>query len=139
MSKSSSFQVEPELARLKGTYPPSDDMRTAIGTGERERRTVARLWLSEGIPYAFRECPALYEEVRSWLAAQLEVHPKAVGMVGSGRIGYSMKPREWGCRYDPSSSDLDLLVVSASLFDRLKQDFQRWRRDYDHGLVKPGE
>ncbi len=60
--------MEPPLAALNGVYPASEEVLHAAALGPRERSVVARLWVSEGIPFAFRECPALYEEARTWLA-----------------------------------------------------------------------
>ena len=98
---------------------------------------LARLWISEGIPFAFRKCPGLYEEIRNWLAAGLELDAKQVSVGGSGRLGYSLAPKRWGDRYRPESSDLDFFAVSASLFESLKGDFERWRAEFTQGDVRP--
>lgn len=98
-----------------------------------------RLWISEGIPFAFRNCPGLYEEVRNWLAAGLELDAKQVSVAGSGRLGYSLAPKRWGDRYGSESSDLDFFAVSRSLFERLRGDFDRWKMDFTEGVVQPSE
>ena len=129
--------MEPRLATLKGVYPASEEVLRAVTLGPRERSIVARLWVSEGIPYAFRECPALYEEVRNWLAGGLELDPKEISMGGSGRLGYSLRPERWGDEYDPGSSDLDVFAVSDRLFDELREDFDHWSSDFDDGTIVP--
>lgn len=131
------FGVGPRLAKLTGLYPPPDQVFAAAGVGDRERAVLARLWISEGIPFAFRKCPGLYEEVRHWMAAGLGLDAKEISVAGSGRLGYSLTPDRWGNPYRAESSDLDFFAVSASLFDRLRGDFERWRADFAKGVVHP--
>ena len=87
------FEVRPEVGRLRGTYPCQAKLREAIEAGRQDRAIVARLWVAEGIPYAFRKCPALYEEIRSWLADGLDVDAKEISIAGSGRTGYSLRQK----------------------------------------------
>ena len=137
MNGFTAFRMKPPLAALSGAYPASEDVLQAVALGPRERSVVARLWVSEGIPFAFRECPALYEEARSWLAEQLGLDSKEISMGGSGRLGYSLKPARWGKAYSPRSSDLDVFAVSERLFDGLREDFKLWSDDYDNGAIVP--
>ena len=102
------FAIRPQLAKLTETYPGPQDVLAAAAVGEREKAILARLWISEGIPFAFRGCPGLYEEVRDWLAKGLELDAKQISVRGSGRLGYSLAPKKWGERYEAMSSDLDL-------------------------------
>ena len=132
------FRMNPLLAGLTGVYPASENVLQTVGLGPRERSVVARLWVSEGIPFAFRDCPALYEEVRTWLAMGLELDPKEISMGGSGRLGYSLASNRWGQAYRPRSSDLDFFAVSEQLFEGLRRDFTRWSGDYDNGKAVPG-
>ena len=127
------------LGELKDPYPPADEVHAAAGAGQRERVVLARLWISEGIPFAFRNCPALYEESRHWLAAGLDLDAKEISVRGSGRLGYSLAPDRWGKPYRPECSDLDFFAVSESLFQRLRGDFERWSADFTQGVVKPSE
>ena len=129
--------MKPPLAALRCAYPAAEDVLQAVALGSRERAVVARLWMSEGIPFAFRECPALYEEARTWLAEQLGLDPKEISLRGSGRLGYSLRPERWGDAYNPLSSDLDVFAVSERLFDRLRKDFERWSDDYASGAIVP--
>ena len=137
MNRSSGFRMNPFLAGLKCAYPRPEDMLQTVGSGPRERSVVARLWVSEGIPFAFRDCPALYEEVRTWLAMGLELDPKEISMGGSGRLGYSLTSRRWGEAYRLRSSDLDFFAVSKRLFEGLRSDFSHWSQSYDDGSVVP--
>ena len=131
------FAIDLQLAKLRGAYPRPQDLLTAAAAGPRERAILARLWISEGIPFAFRRYPAVYEELRDSLANGLNLDAKQINIGGSGRLGYSLAPKTWGEPYRPTSSDLDLFVVSERLFGRLQEDFERWRDDYDHGDAQP--
>ena len=133
-----SFRIDPPLAGLRGAYPASQEILQTVGSGKGERSVVARLWISEGIPFAFQECPALYEIARAWLAIGLEVHPKEVSIGGSGRLGYSLVPERWGEPYRLRTSDLDLFAVSEHLFEGLRRDFEHWSEDFESGAVVPG-
>ena len=56
------FSIPNPLRNLTGPYPkPCFVLDAAERGGEPARIALVRLWLSEGIPYAFRECPAIYE------------------------------------------------------------------------------
>ncbi len=131
------FVIDPQLAKLMGAYPCPQDLLSAAAAGPRERAILARLWISEGIPFAFSRCPGVYEEVRDSLAKRLRLDAKQISMVGSGRIGYSLAPKKWGEEYRAESSDLDLFAVSERLFERLREDFERWRDDYARGDIQP--
>ena len=131
------FAIGPQLAKLTGAYPRPQDVLEAAAVGQREKAILARLWISEGIPFAFRRCPGLYEEVRDSLAKRLELDAKQISVVGSGRLGYSLAPKKWGEPYRAMSSDLDLFAVSGGLFERLREDFERWHDDYAGGETQP--
>ena len=131
------FDVPSSLASFKDPYPlPSTLLQALIcGSGD-VSRALAQLWLSEGIPAAFEECPAVYDEMRTWLGDQLQVHAKEVGVVGSARLGRSIAPRKLDRKFG-AHSDLDLFVVSRPLFDRVSIEALRWRDDFVRGRVHP--
>ena len=104
--------------------------------GESARIALAQLWLSEGLPYAFRECPAVYESVRSWLSAMLGVHAKEIGIVGSARLGASLAPNKLGRKFS-ATSDLDLFIVSKDLFEKLREKFRQWLRGFKNAEIVP--
>lgn len=62
------FEVSPHLSPLMDSYPNASVVADAAKNGGKEsKEAIARLWLSEGIPFAFKTAPALYEVVRTWL------------------------------------------------------------------------
>ena len=86
-----SFRIPNELARLSGPYPDATAVADAAKLGgEAARVSIARLWLSEGIPYAFKDCPGIYESVRTWLSSCLGIHAKEIGITGSAMLGTSL-------------------------------------------------
>ena len=129
------FSIPTALRDLTGHYPePRLVLDAAILGGEQAQRVLARLWLSEGIPSAFQECPAVYEAVRSWLSAFLGVHAKEIGIAGSARLGASLAPNKLGRPFS-DTSDLDMFVVSKSLFEKLREEFCQWSLAFENGEI----
>lgn len=104
--------------------------------GIKVRNALVRLWLSEGIPYAFKKNPALYEEIRVWIATKSNVDPKEISITGSARIGQSLAPAKLGKKFD-ENSDLDLFIISEDLFNRLRKDFNTWSFNFETERTKP--
>ncbi len=131
------FEVHTSLQTISHSYPTADEIAAASRAGGANARlALARLWLSEGIPFAFRERPAVYEAMRFWLATQICVDPKEISVIGSARIGQSLSPDTQGRPFS-EDSDLDLLAVSSSLFDEIVSDFNSWAYDYEVETVSP--
>ena len=129
------FTSEP---RLSSQFPNSAELRAALPQSQRAAcEVVARLWLTEGIPSAFLQVPAVYEDLRGWLASRLTIHPKEVTVIGSARIGYSLAPPPDFGRPFNARSDLDLSVVSDQLFRRTAAEFASFSDDYASGGVTP--
>ncbi len=129
------FSIPDPLKSLTDPYPPPRLVLDVAGRGgETARIAIARLWLSEGIPYAFRKCPAVYESLRSWLSVILGVHAKEIGVVGSARIGKSISPGKLGKQFS-AASDLDLVIVSKGLFETLREEFCQWLLAFESGRI----
>jgi len=132
------FEVSPAIETLRSTYPPAELIMTAIRGGNRDARyAIARLWLSEGIPYAFKDRPGLYESLRRWLSCQLGLQAKEITLVGSGRQGFCLSPGKDIGRPFGGHSDLDLTAISLRLFGILAAAFESWNKDYMAGAVSP--
>ena len=130
------FRIATPLIGFCDLYPdPRLLLEVGRKGGERARIALARLWLSEGIPYVFRDCPAMYEAVRSWLSMSLNVHAKEIGLTGSARLGASLSPVKLGKPFN-ESSDFDIFIISDQLFGVLREEFRRWSYDFESGLVK---
>ena len=132
------FDVSAVLDAVTEVYPPADVLLAAARTGDRDvRYAISRLWLSEGIPFAFRSRPSIYEALRIWLARSLDVQAKEITIVGSARQGFSLSPdKNVGRAFGPQS-DLDMTVISLILLQRLSDAFWRWDQDYTQMVVHP--
>lgn len=131
------FKLSNPLRKLTGNYPEALCLReTAKAGGEISKAAIARVWLSEGIPFAFRHCPGMYDIVRAWIGYRLGVDPKEVSITGSARIGQSLAPGKIGKPFD-NHSDLDLFVVSKCLFEKMKNDFCTWSYDFENRRIVP--
>ncbi|MEP8703454.1 MULTISPECIES: hypothetical protein [Enterobacter] len=131
------FKVSPHLSALLDSYP---DVQLIVDAakkgGETSRAAIARLWLSEGIPFAFKNAPALYEVIRAWLGVRLDVNPKEIHLSGSARLGQSLAPHKIGTAFG-QHSDLDLFVVSESLFEKVRNEFNKWSTQFEGGTIQP--
>ena len=104
------FETMPALSEVIGAYPEAKKIVSAASSGGRNSKmAIARLWLSEGIPFAFKDCPAIYESIRVWLSSRLLVHPKDISITGSARLGQSLAPQKLGKEFS-HESDLDLFI-----------------------------
>lgn len=131
------FKVPDPLKAISDHYPTAISIREVAATGgEQARIALARLWLSEGIPFAFKECPGVYESIRTWLSGRLRVNPKEINLTGSARLGQSLALRQIGKPFD-SDSDLDIFIVSKTLFEKLRDDFNKWSYEFESGKLKP--
>ena len=131
------FKCSRSLGRMTDRYPGAETILEVVRDGgHADRCAIARQWLSEGIPFAFKECPAVYEAMRCWLSRKLGVMAKEISLTGSARLGSSLAPRTLGKPFGPGS-DLDLFAVSESLFESMCDGFNRWALDYQNGNLPP--
>lgn len=131
------FTLSSSSQNLKDIYPTSQEIKDVFSNAsEAERYGIIRLWITEGIPYAFKNEPLIYEEIREFISKGVNVHSKEVTLVGSGRIGYSLKKKVWGKTFT-NSSDLDFTIISNELYSKLVSDFKKWVSDIESKKLKP--
>ncbi len=132
------FRAEPSLQGLPPQYPlPEQVARLSQCKTPWGREAFVRLWLAEGTPSVFQNCPGIYEDIRSWLGSRLGVCPKDITLVGSARLGFSLAPPpKYGLLFD-SNSDFDLALVSSSAFSEFESGFAKWDSDYESGSIEP--
>ncbi len=147
-----SFLIPDRLLEIRETYPDAKSFRDIASSGDKKLRCfLARLWLTEGIPYAFKNAPGLYEVVRDWISTEINkklkefgqeeniINPKYISLTGSGRLGQSLTPEKLGKEFKENSSDLDLFIVSRPLFEIIKDEFYKWSEDYKNNIITPEE
>ena len=66
-----------------------------------------------------------YFELRKTISDKYNVHPNEVIVVGSAKLGFSIAPEK---RYQPfgDASDLDIAIVSPTLFESVWRDVHRY-------------
>jgi hypothetical protein len=91
-------------------------------------------------------------EFKKDLANSLEVHIRDIVIVGSGKLGFSIKPDSSNLNYYPfkkfdhdyeenienDKSDLDVAIVSGNLFDRQMVNIYEHTNSYSSGAFKGG-
>lgn len=95
-------------------------------------------YLFDNVPYAFKEMPLLYNNIKQYLAVRLSIHASDVHMVGSAQLGFSLNPKQYGMAYS-DKSDLDMVIVNEKLFNDVADEALKWREDYKNGIVEPGK
>lgn len=96
-----------------------------------------RTHILEGIPHAFTKCPLAYDKIRYFIASELKLHHNDISLTGSAKLGFSLAPDKWLQEYLPESSDLDIFVISETLFSNLSSDYNKWKEDYEHSNISP--
>jgi len=86
---------------------------------------VVKSYLFKGEPYVFRDQPASLNLMRRHLSLHLKVAENCIVIVGSAQTGFSLAPDSFPRAFHPGS-DIDVVVVDATLFDRLWKDILRW-------------
>ena len=72
--------------------------------------------LFAGLPYFFADEPKIHRQMVNELSRGLHVPKEDICLVGSARIGFSLSPYKFGQPFG-QFSDLDIIVVSSTLFD----------------------
>lgn len=118
---------------LAERYPSPKDFAKGVQVASPGvREGILRGIITEGIPFAFRDRPTLYEEIRDFLARRLDLLPKNITLVGSARLGYSLSPSAYGRPFN-AGSDLDFSAISEMLFLRVVDAFHQWETDLATG------
>jgi len=86
---------------------------------------VVKSYLFKGEPFVFRDQPESLNILRRHLSQHLKVAENSIVIVGSAQTGFSLAPDSFPRAFH-SGSDIDVVVVDATLFDRLWQDILRW-------------
>jgi len=119
---------------LKENYPNPSSWPTDYNpTWDKDIFRYAHLWLTEGISFAFKEQPMVFEYAREVLADRLDEHPKSIGVTGSAKSGFSFNPRKFGDTYSREKSDLDVFIVSEKWFGLIRDQFEMFAARYMRG------
>jgi hypothetical protein len=116
---------------------------------------VVKTHLFDGEVHAFLKAPVALKVLQERLARSLNIPPHDIRVVGSAKTGFSLDPNAFPRQFS-ASSDIDVAVVSATLFDgawhtvlawdylrrhRLPQRERKWaigmREDFYWGYLVP--
>jgi hypothetical protein len=88
-------------------------------------RRLVNGYLMTGTPWAFAEYRRYVEFIEA-VAERTGIHPRNLYLRGSCQISFSIAPRDkvWTAMSD--QSDLDLVIVDGSYFERFDQEVRRW-------------
>jgi len=131
-SPSTSTTRQTWVNTLSNGYPNPNSWSVDVAIHKRDIYRFAQQWLTEGIPFCFRDEPMVYERAREKIARALSESPKHISLTGSGRLGYSLGSA-FGAAFG-DKSDLDLFIVSPDLFNKLAVDGRLFA-----GRVKSGD
>jgi hypothetical protein len=76
-------------------------------------------------PFAFQGREDHYADLVQHLTGALGVNAEQITIVGSGKTGFSTHPEKYGTPFR-AASDIDVVIVDASMFDRLWLSLAEW-------------
>lgn len=93
-----------------------------------ESEYLVQKYLIFGSPYIFKSHEYLYFDLKKELASNFNVKPSEVFMIGSSKLGFSISPRKLWLEIDKGrDSDIDMVILSESLFDAFWKDLLDFR------------
>ena len=104
-------------------YPTTEEFK-AILLSERPDKIV-KTHVFSGVPYVFRDKPHLLDTLRNHLSDSMPIDKTNIAVVGSARIGFSLSPDAFPRAFS-ATSDIDVLVVDAALFDTMWKTMLEW-------------
>jgi len=124
--RTKAFPKSALAARLKPGLIQIEQFREAVvNLDQDEFQRFLRLYVEEGIPAAFYDAPIVWECVRDSLSARLGVFVKEITIVGSGKIGFSPTPKQFGKPFS-ADSDLDFSLIDGDLFEGVMRDARKF-------------
>ena len=93
--------IEQRIAEFKADLATHDPLR------------ITRKYILTGTPFIIDGTK--YIELKEVIGDRFKIHPSEVHMVGSGKLGFSIKPARRYCHFS-NTSDIDLAIVSSPLF-----------------------
>lgn len=95
---------------------------------------VVREHIFQGTPYAFRSRPDSMHRLSDHLCQRMRVVATDIVVVGSARIGFSLSPDNFPRRFS-DYSDIDVVIVSESMFDEFWHTMLKWNYPRRYSLV----
>jgi hypothetical protein len=105
------------------SFPTVAEFEAALQTEPLDE--LAKTHILEGLPFVFRDAPDSLTRLQDHLVGALGVEASDIRIIGSARIGFSLDPTNFPRPFGPSS-DLDIVIVNAELFDVVWHTMLRW-------------
>lgn len=133
------YKIPKDLLAIQHPYPDIEKLAVFLRNYKNkdaiEIEEFIRLWFTEGVPWVFRNCPWLYERVRTIISKDLSIEFNGIFMIGSGKLRWSLSPNRFLKEYNfCNPSDLDFTIVNDDLFQRMKIDFEEWKELVESGV-----
>ena len=97
--------------------------------------SVVQQYIFQGMPYVFREKPEALNLLTEHLGAAMQLSEQNIVIVGSAKVGFSLNPDNFPRRFS-DVSDIDVIVVSETLFNRIWMTLLEWH--YPRRLLNLG-
>jgi hypothetical protein len=80
-------------------------------------RDIVHECISYGTPYVFEGDEIKYFHLKKIIANHFNLHQNEVIMIGSAKLGFSIKPKQ---KYQPfnDESDIDMVLISEKIFNK---------------------
>ena len=134
------FKLSEEARMINKFFISSERFKeiNVNGDCELEKDSTIYHYVFDNVPYAFRQFPILYENIKRLMALKLNVHFDSIRLIGSAKTGFAIDPDHYGKEFS-KNSDLDFAVADPSLFEEMRQEARQWMSDYRLGDIKPKE
>lgn len=118
--------------QVRGYYPKKAfaHMSGLATPTEGDIESFMQVYVFENIPFFCRDYPLAFDYFRRFIGNRLGVRARDIYLTGSGKLGFSLSPSKRLACYDPQRSDLDIFIISESLFHRLQDDLVQWEQEY---------
>lgn len=106
-------------------YPTKDEFAKLICNADID--DVVQQHVFGGVPFVYRNSPGFADLLFTHLSDRLGVERANMTVVGSGKVGISLSPDTFGNPFH-ADSDIDVVIVSESLFDKCWLELLRFPR-----------
>lgn len=131
------FKMSAECLKEKEFFIKGENFDVIYNNGINiEQNSLLLHYVIDNPPFAFREQPLLYDQMRQFIAIRIGVLPNDIKLIGSAKTGFSISIDEYGRPYN-SNSDFDFAIINRELFSKLCEEYNHWRYEFENGNVTP--
>ena len=108
-----------------------EQFKKSVQDENNSTQIIVRKFIMHGTPHVFEGKEELYFDLKNEIGEKFKTHPELVRMVGSAKLGFSIKPTRLFGEFG-DDSDIDMVIISDDVFDNIWNelfDEQIW--DYE--------